>query len=96
MAEMGRFPPSPSLSVPAVQPCPAQQQSAVCLWDSVCQANLPAFQVEASKRGRERGRGRASEREREQKSVKVKQAVAVVGRKREKKCVWFSGRFFLF
>ncbi|MED6265177.1 hypothetical protein CHARACLAT_022819 [Characodon lateralis] len=32
------------------------QESAACLWDTVCQANLPAFQVRASKRERERGR----------------------------------------
>lgn len=40
--------PSISLSLPCSPPC-AAQQSAVCLWDSVCQANLPAFQVGASK-----------------------------------------------
>lgn len=47
-----------SLSVHLYVPCSplyAAQPSAVCLWDTVCQANLPAFHVGANK---QRGEGR--------------------------------------
>lgn len=60
------------LSLSRSPPCPTQQ-SAVCLCESVCQANLPAFQVGASQRKRERGMEREGKR----------QAAVVLARKRE-------------